>query len=447
LGRTCAINIPRKTTQALSNQSRKMRIISLGETMISVQESAVPFDDILRDLTPSLKFLDQIHNLVAICVGDEIVYLNPCGATLLGLDDTQAALNRSFFSFVHNDYSELADIGISLFAEEDSAISMKLVGEDGTDIDVELWVKNLDRDNVYILEAHDMTDHLRAARALRLREQRLEGIINTVADGIVTVDDEGIIQTFNPAAESIFGFSKIEVVGRNIRSLIPGALLDDPNSESGDQSSKQGTAINITGKRKSGDAIDLEMAIRTLQQGEQLSFTGIMRDVTTRKADEARIFHMAHHDALTGLPNRHLFTDRVDEALKRANRYRQRFALIFVDLDKFKPINDSYGHTAGDEVLKEVASRLKRGVRSTDTVARMGGDEFVILFENMSSSDEIEELQRKIKILLAEPLRLSAVTLKISASLGVGIYPDHADNIEDLMNFADHEMYRAKQQG
>jgi diguanylate cyclase (GGDEF)-like protein/PAS domain S-box-containing protein len=414
--------------------------------MISAQETFTAIANVPLDLAPSLVLLDQIHNLVAICLRDEIVHLNPCGAKMLGLDSAETALNRSFFSFVHDDYADLASIGISLLAEEDCTVSMKLVRQDGTDIDVELWVKCLDMDDVYLLEAHDITEHLRAARALRLREQRLEGIINTVADGIVTVDDTGIIQTFNPAAESIFGFRKSEVVGRNIRSLIPGTLLDPSNAKDGDQIGPQGTPINIIGKRKSGDAIDLEMAIRSLQQGEQLSFTGIMRDITTRKADEARIFHMAHHDALTGLPNRHLFTDRVDEALKRANRYQQKFALIFVDLDKFKPINDAYGHAVGDEVLKEVARRLKQGVRATDTVARLGGDEFVILFEDLSSPEEILDLQDKLKKLLAEPLLLSTMCLTIGASLGVGIYPDHANNIASLMNFADSEMYRAKQQ-
>jgi diguanylate cyclase (GGDEF)-like protein/PAS domain S-box-containing protein len=321
---------------------------------------------------------------------------------------------------------------------------MKLLRQDGSDIDVEVWVKYLGKDHLYFLEAHDITEHLRAARALRLREQRLEGIINTVADGIVTVDDMGLIQTFNPAAEKIFGFSKSEVLGRNIRSLIPGALLNNQNSDDDALGDKLGSAVNVTGKRKSGDPIDLEMAIRSLQQGEQVSFTGIMRDITTRKANEARIFHMAHHDALTGLPNRHLLTDRVDEALKRADRYRQRFALIFVDLDKFKPINDTYGHAVGDEVLKEVANRLRQGVRSTDTVARVGGDEFVILFEDLASSEEVMELHNKLKNLLSQPLHLTTKTLTIGASLGIGIYPDHAMDVAALMDYADGAMYQAK---
>jgi diguanylate cyclase (GGDEF)-like protein/PAS domain S-box-containing protein len=414
--------------------------------MTAEKASTTSFDDLLHGLRPFLQLLDRLHNLVTVCVDDEIIYLNPHGASLLGLDDAKSALNRSFSSFVHRDYAELAALGLSIFAEETSLISMKLVRQDGTDIDVELWVNCVGQDGVYLIEAHDITEHLRAARALRLREQRLEGIINTVADGVLTVDDTGIIQTFNPAAESIFGFTKEEVVGRNIRALIPDALFEGADDVNGAPLRKPGSAIAVTGKRKSGDVVDLEVAMRSLQQGEEISFTGILRDVTARKAAEARIFNMAHHDALTGLPNRYLFTDRVEEAFKRAKRNRQRFALFFVDLDKFKPINDTYGHAVGDEVLKEVANRLKGGVRTTDTVARVGGDEFLVLVEDLSTPDDIEELRRKLQGLLSRPLQLPTVNLSIGASLGVAIYPDDATDIDSLMNHADSAMYKTKHQ-
>jgi diguanylate cyclase (GGDEF)-like protein/PAS domain S-box-containing protein len=391
----------------------------------------------------SLDLLDRLRNLLLVCIGSRIVYMNPGGPAILGLSSPTAVIGQSFFSFVHHDYAELADLGLDVFAEESSLVLMKLVRIDGSHIDVDLSVSRLDAsgEGVFLVEAHDITDHLKAARALRAREQRLEGIINTVADGIITLDDNGVIQTFNPAAEAIFGFSKEEVIGRNIRSLITDA------QQGGGEDNRAHVLLsgsNFTGRRKDGDVVPLEVAVRELQQGEELSFTSIVRDISRRKAEEARVFHMAHYDALTELPNRHLFDDHVREAFKRAQRHGEKLALLFVDLDKFKPINDTYGHAMGDEVLKEIACRLRAGVRATDTVARVGGDEFLVLLEELSCPAEAEEVRQKLLRLVSAPLAIARVRLAIGASIGLAVYPDHAAEIADLMEFADRDMYSHK---
>jgi len=393
-----------------------------------------------------LRLLDRMHNLLAVCKGNAIVHLNPAGVRLLGLTSAEMAIGCSFFSFAHRDYAELAELGLGVFADESSVVSMKLLRGDGSDADVELWVSHLGGDNgddLYLVEVHDITEHLRSARALRAREQRLEGIINTVADGIITVDDKGAIQTFNPAAEIIFGFSKAEVMGRNIRSLIPDTLMQQPEGEA-NWVRALASGSNVTGKRKGGASVPLEVAVREMVYGEELSFTSIVRDISARKAAEERIFHMAHHDALTGLPNRHLFGDRVEEAFKRAVRHEHKLALLFVDLNKFKPINDTYGHASGDIVLKEISERLRRGVRSTDTVARVGGDEFMVLLEELSGITEACEVRDKIELLFAEPLEIPEATITVGASIGISVYPDDGAEIIDLMHFADQAMYRAK---
>lgn len=400
------------------------------------------FEEFPNDWQSSLQVLNRLHNLLAICHGDTILHLNPRGCELLGLEDSQAAIQRSFFSFAHRDYAELAELGLSVFAEESTAVAMKLVRQDGSDIDVEIWVTPFGEGGFHLVEAHDITEHLRSARALRQREQRLEGIINTVADGIVTVDDSGLVQTFNPAAEAIFGFHKEEVIGRSIRSLIPDALID-ARSDS-DWARKLSAGGSVVGKRKTGDVVDLEVAVRELQQGEHISFTGIMRDITARKAAEARIFHMAHHDALTGLPNRHLFTDRVEEAFKRAKRHHHKLGLLFLDLDKFKPINDTYGHAVGDEVLKEVANRLRRVVRVSDTVARAGGDEFLVLLEELITADDAQAVCNLLHQELSQPMVLSVATLEVGASIGIALYPDDAEDMVGLMDHADRAMYLEK---
>ncbi len=395
--------------------------------------------------TARIGVLDRLRTLLAVCVGNRIAHLNPAGARMLALPTHQAAIGRSFFSFVHHDYADLAELGLAVFAEEASKVSIKLVREDRGNVDVELWVSCIDPagEGVFLIEAHDITDHLRAAHALRAREQRLEGVINTVADGIITVDDRGTIQTFNPAAESIFGFRKEEVIGRNLRSLIPETVLSAPETEPGWVRTLASTP-EIIGKRKDGEVVPLEMSVRVLQQGDELSFTSIVRDISARKAAEERVFRMAHHDALTELPNRHLFGDRVEEAFKRARRHTEKLALLFVDLDRFKPINDTCGHAVGDEVLREVARRLRAGVRATDTVARVGGDEFMVLLEELADTAEAEEVRQKLYRLLTLPMRVAVGEVQVGASIGVAVYPDNGAEIDELTAFADRDMYAHK---
>lgn len=386
--------------------------------------------------------LEHLHPLLAICSADDILWLNRAGARVLGLTSADQVTGTSFFDLVHKDYVELADLGLTVFAEEEDAISIKLLHVDQHDVDVQMWVSPLE-DGLFLVECHDISEHLRSARALRQREQRLEGIINTVADGIITVDEKGIIQTFNPAAEAIFGFSQKEVLGKTIRALIPDALTD---SKAG---SKEWIRFltqteHLTGKKKGGEEFPMEMSVRELQQGEQLSFTGIVRDITARRAEEERIFYMAHHDALTGLPNRHLFDDRVEEAFKRCRRHEYKMALLFVDLDKFKPINDTHGHAIGDEVLKEVARRMGVSIRATDAVARVGGDEFMVLLEELDSAEEATEVAAKITEAVSAPMIFGGHQVSVGASIGIGVFPDDAKDMSDLMNFADHAMYQAK---
>ncbi|OIR07949.1 putative diguanylate cyclase YegE [mine drainage metagenome] len=390
------------------------------------------------------KTLDRLHPVVMICAASEILWINRAGAACLGHADPAGLCGRSFFEFLHKDYAELADFGLAVFAEEEGAISIKLVHADQHDIDAQMWVSPLE-DGLYMVECHDMSEHLRAARALRQREQRLEGIINTVADGIITLDERGVIQTFNPAAEHIFGFSKEEVLGKTLRALMPDSLVDDGRPAK-DWVQLLSQMAHLTGKKKGGEEFPMEMSVRELQQGEYLSFTGIVRDISARRAEEERIFYMAHHDALTGLPNRHLLDDRIEEAFKRSRRHHYKMALLFVDLDKFKPINDRFGHAVGDDVLKEVARRMGQVVRATDTVARVGGDEFMVLLEELTTVAEAEDVAGKIKAAVSAPMALFGHEMAVGASIGIGVYPDHAKDMCELMNFADQAMYRTKNQ-
>jgi diguanylate cyclase (GGDEF)-like protein/PAS domain S-box-containing protein len=382
--------------------------------------------------------------MMAVCDGTTLIHINPSGMRLLGLARPSEAVGRSFFHFVHRDYADLAELGLDGFVEEAGKISIKLAQVGGGGVDAHLWVTRLNDEGLLLVEAHDITDHLRAAQSLRNREQRLEGIINSVADGILTVNGIGTIQTFNPAAESIFGYRRDEVIGKTLQMLIPdtaaGLAVDEPGWVR-----VLAALPEVIGRRKNGDAMPLELAVREVQQGDTLSYTGIVRDISARKAAEQRVFRMAHYDALTDLPNRNLFGDRLEEAHKRARRHGEKLAIFFVDLNRFKPINDTYGHAVGDAVLREVSRRLKAGMRATDTIARVGGDEFMVLLEELRDIPEVEEIRQKLLQVLSQPMLLGNRQLSIGASIGFAVYPDHSEEIAELIALADKDMYRHKE--
>ena len=166
--------------------------------------------------------------------------------------------------------------------------------------------------------------------------------------------------------------------------------------------------------------------------------------VVDRKRAEERLRFLAHHDGLTGLTNRALFYDRLETALRSANRHENRIALLFLDLDAFKEINDTRGHEAGDRILVEVARRLEEGTRDTDTVARMGGDEFTVLLTNIGDRNDVETAVRKLRELLTLPVDLGGESIRIACSIGVAMYPEDGTTAGELLGRADTNMYAGK---
>jgi diguanylate cyclase (GGDEF)-like protein/PAS domain S-box-containing protein len=404
-------------------------------------------NDLEKRWKTRIALVEKAIGLVAICQDEKIAYLNEAGAEMLGLAGPEDVSGKRITDFFHEDYKEIADLGLEVFAEDETLMFLKLIRQDGQEVEVEIRVSLLDfeGEKSFMLEAHNITNLLRASRALRSREQRLEGILNTVADGIVTIDDRGLIETFNPAAEHIFGFSEKEAIGRDIRALIP-----DPSEEEApglfemEWARMLASESEAVGKRKGGDTFPVELAIRELRQGSHLSFTGIVRDITARKKAEEKVLSLAHFDQLTGLPNRYLLGDRLDEAIKRAKRHKLEVGLMFIDLDGFKRVNDTFGHAAGDGVLKQIADRIKTCVRNTDSVARVGGDEFVVLLEDIHKVEESADLAQKILAGLSLPFEIDDQTCAVGASIGISIYPEHADSSAGLLDCADKAMYKVK---
>ena len=275
----------------------------------------------------------------------------------------------------------------------------------------------------------------------RDNDARTRAIVDGAADAILTIDLDGSIESANPGAERMFGYGASELVGHPVADLmkaLDGSSLDGP---------VPGFGREVTGIRADGSTFPLELAVQDVQLGDRTVSTVIARDITERKALEKRLTSQATHDALTGLPNRLLLIDRLTHALSRAERTGRSLAVLFCDLDRFKVVNDSLGHTAGDALLFTAASRLRSAVRTSDTVARFGGDEFVVLVEDLADETDAVQVAEQLIAALAEPMQIGDQELYVTASIGIAVGRPGRDTAEALVRDADVAMYRAKSNG
>lgn len=292
----------------------------------------------------------------------------------------------------------------------------------------------------------------RASARAEADEFRIRSILQTVTDAIITIDSHGIVETFNSAAERIFGYHESEVIGRNISMLMP-----DPHRSAHDgyiQRFLNGSAARLVGQtveqialRKNGDCFPIDLSVNPMRIGGAIKFTGVVRDITNRKAAEAEINRLALTDPLTGLANRNQFSRRLDDAFKIANRQSSQIALLLIDLDKFKPVNDTYGHPAGDALLRLVADELLKLTRDVDTVARLGGDEFAVLLFEPETREAVSHVAQRIVETLNRPFEVLGQQVKIGGSVGVAFHPSDAQDQETLFRFADLALYAAKDAG
>jgi diguanylate cyclase (GGDEF)-like protein/PAS domain S-box-containing protein len=398
------------------------------------------------------ELLELVSGLVCLLQDDKIIFLNSAGARMLGLAAGTDALGCTFVDFVEGDYRFLMEAGWDLLADEDY-LPLRLHRDNASMFEAEMRVRRVPgHESVFLIEARDISRVVRSAEALREREARLQGILSSVADGIITVSDAGLIETANPAVERMFGYAATQLVGSPIAVLMPETMRDEhvvhfSRYMSGASPILMARALETRGRRRDGSQFPMEISVSELRHGKNRLFTGILRDISERKESEERIKRLAHHDSLTGLPNRNLLNDRISHALARVRRHGGRMAVLYVDLDKFKPVNDRLGHQAGDVVLKEVANRLNACIRSSDTVARVGGDEFVVVIEEIARLGEAAMVAHKIIDILALPIDYCGTACTIGASIGIAVFPDDGATVEDVCKAADAAMYRVKRAG
>ncbi len=302
-----------------------------------------------------------------------------------------------------------------------------------------------------------LSNHLALRRSLLSEQQasRERALANTVFDsspiGIVVTDASGIIIRVNPAFSQLCGYSALEAKGRKTNLLRSGKHENSFYQQMWSAIIQQGYWNGeIWNRHRNGTIMRNELSITAvLDQKEQITnFVGLLRDVSERHLNEEKIRYLATHDQLTGLANRTLLMEELKRSLALAERQGSGVGLMFIDLDNFKPVNDRWGHGTGDVLLQAVAQRLHDAVRSSDTLCRQGGDEFVLLVPDAPSVENLTLLARKLQTALHQPFNNEEelpAEVTISASIGIARWPNHAQSAESLMNAADSAMYHAKQ--
>jgi diguanylate cyclase (GGDEF)-like protein/PAS domain S-box-containing protein len=295
------------------------------------------------------------------------------------------------------------------------------------------------------------TDEL-LRRELALRN---ESILDAAGEGIFGIDHNGLVLFANPAALGILGYRRDELLGQDIQTVIRSRLMDHIDAQCGGhplgEPITEDRALSSETdyfRRKDGSRFPVEYVITPINESQAITGAVVVfRDITKRRETEEEIIYRANFDSLTKLPNRMLFIERLGQELKLARREKKLVGLLFIDLDRFKDVNDALGHRAGDLLLSQVGHRLQSLLRETDTVGRLGGDEFVILLPHVGHIHEPAEVAERVLRALDDPFDLEGHAAQIGASVGIAVFPRDGEDVSELMHQADLSMYRAKSAG
>lgn len=350
-----------------------------------------------------------------------------------------------------------------------SGQDLKGLRKDGSEFDIEVGLSAVSTPygSAILASLADISRRKEAERGEQLSRELFDAIFRSSPFCIITSDIHGVITAANPAAERLLWYTMDEMVGQNAYELIhdPELIkqrivqLDEERESSFDAGRDRVLAyfarhggseeINWQYRRKDGTTIPVKLTITTLrdQNDHVVGFLGMAYDVSDKQRTEQYINHIALHDELTGLPNRTRLLNRLEAAVAQCRIDDSQLALLLVDLDNFKRFNDSLGHGVGDQILLHAASELKKSVDEDVLVARMGGDEFMVMLTGVSSHDEIIRVAERIIAHVGAPMTVGRHTLKITPSIGISLYPDHAEDADTLIMRADTAMYAAKERG
>lgn len=271
----------------------------------------------------------------------------------------------------------------------------------------------------------------------------IHSVLEHSMEAVVCANDSGAIVHFNVVAERVFGYKAGDVLGLTLPKLIPSPVLDEVLASGLHTLDFE----KVDGVRRNGAPLPMRVKVTRVALSSRQLWVIYIRDMHEIHLKQLEIERLAHVDSLTGLPNRNLLQDRMSLTLATARRYHRNFALLYIDLDKFKAVNDTHGHAIGDGVLREIGKRLKACVRDTDTVARIGGDEFVALLTDLKHENDVRIVAERILKVCRQPVALGNHSFQVGASVGIAVYPSDGDSLEVIQRHADAAMYHAKNNG
>ena len=366
---------------------------------------------------------------------EELLALGPHGV----LSQSREALEHSYDALIAR-------------GGESEQVEIQRRRRDGTQVTIEISrrAQRLSEGWVIVTTARDITARKQDEQAVRESMEKLRLFADNVPAMTVVWDENLRCRFANKVFSKFFGFAVDDILGKHVSEV----LGEDAYRESEGHFVRvlQGQPVTYqrTHKIANGEAryIEVKLLPHIGDQGKLLGCFAVTTDITEHKLAEERIQRVAHHDSLTGLPNRLLFNDRLQQTISLAKRDSRQFALLYIDLDKFKPVNDTFGHAAGDELLQAVAARIRNEVRESDTVARLGGDEFALILPD-SRREQAETVARKVISTVAVPFQLGSGNppVHIGASIGIAVYPSDGDDAVVLASASDTAMYSAKQVG
>ncbi|RLT94003.1 EAL domain-containing protein [Ketobacter sp.] len=470
--------------QALLADQREPLQLRLPNAVLEIRCS------LLGDSGHVLTLADISHQVEQLNALDRVINLAPVAMLAVEKSGKIVLANRKACELLEITAEQVNEISINRFVPFESrhghqalisnyfdnmtprrmreGMDLELLNNKGAVIPVEVSLSGIEMHGKQRVLATvvDISHRKQAERVMKQAHQLTQSIIEQSPFSIVATDIQGKIIAVSPALEAMLWYERDELVNQqnakvfheqgelDTRAALLSAELG-AEIEAGFQAlvekARRGVVEGCewTYVRKDGSTLPVNLTVNTLrsEDGVVTGYLLVAYDITDQKRANEYIEHIAHHDGLTGLPNRTLMQDRLQTALLRVKRQQGGLAVLVLDLDRFKRINDTLGHLAGDQLLKTVAERLLHSVRESDTVCRMGGDEFVVLLPDIDSIKDVERVCRKILELVAKPITVGLNNLVVTPSIGFSLYPEHGDNPETLLKHADMAMYHAKQSG
>ena len=401
------------------------------------------------------QLFERSNDAIVLVRGRDIVDVNPAAVRLFRCDGRESMVGRTLLDFSPptqppGEASSVRDAALAAHAYSDGNQRYdwlyQACGGEPFWAEVLLTSVSLDHEQLSYAVIRDISQRKSTERTLSMAAQ----VFENCRDAILILDGAGHVVAVNQAFTDITGFTPAEIVGREVPSLRSGVHEPAFYQQIWDfvalHDHWEGEVLSV---RSNAEEYPVWVALTAIRDGagKVSNYMAILSDITDRKQVEEHTRHLAEHDFLTDLPNRVLFLDRLQQALATSRRQHTRVAVMFLDLDRFKAINDSYGHQGGDVVLKEVALRLTRCVRGVDTVSRQGGDEFVVILADIGGADQAAHVAGSVMHAVGQPMKVLGHEIALSASIGISIFPSDGHDVDTLLKHADVAMYHAKQNG